>query len=237
MSSLGSKTENATIAAPIACRHLTKIYQSGASCVTVLRDISLTVHRAQRIAIIGHSGVGKSTLLTQLSGLEHPSDGKVWIAGQQLNDLSDAQLTRLRNRHLGFVYQAHHLLAEFSALENVAMPQLIRRVRVKDAKSKAHAMLAAVGLRARAAHKPGELSGGERQRVAIARALINDPQCVLLDEPTGNLDQHTAEHIHTLMLHLSQDLQIAFIVVTHDERLAHKMDAVYQLNDGYLMQV
>jgi lipoprotein-releasing system ATP-binding protein len=223
------------IATVLECRKLSKHYQLGPEKLEVLTSIDLSVKAGERIAIVGASGAGKSTLLNMLGGLDVPSSGEVTIGGKLINSLSEKQRGDLRNRYLGFVYQFHHLLGEFSALENVAMPLLIRGDKVSDITERAKAMLSSVGLANRLAHKPAELSGGERQRVAIARALVTEPACVLLDEPTGNLDHHTAESIHQLIEHLNQQLSISFIIVTHDMRLAKRMDRTLHLAGGQLI--
>lgn len=218
----------------LQCIHLQKIYSEGPRQVEVLADINLQVFPGERLAIVGSSGSGKTTLLNLLGGLDTPTAGEVKVAGRNVALLNEAERGELRNRYLGFVYQFHHLLGEFTALENVAMPLLIARVDVRDAQSRAAAMLTRVGLADRLDHKPSELSGGERQRVAIARALVTDPQCVLLDEPTGNLDRHTAREVQALMQELNKSLATSFIVVTHDEELASAMDRKLTLLDGKL---
>lgn len=220
----------------IACCHLRKSYTQGPQQVDVLTDINLAVRPGERVAIVGASGSGKTTLLNMLGGLDQPSGGEVHVAGHVLGNLKEAQLGELRNRELGFVYQFHHLLGEFSALENVAMPLLIRGCGTEDARQQAEKLLHQTGLAHRLEHKPSELSGGERQRVAIARALVGEPRCVLMDEPTGNLDRRTAESIHELMRELNERLRISFVVVTHDDHLASMLDRQYQLISGRLTE-
>lgn len=221
--------------AVLSCRNLSKRYDEGPESVVVLDGLELELLPGERVAIVGSSGSGKSTLLNMLGGLDTPSEGSVWLAGEQLSALSETARGLLRNRALGFVYQFHHLLAEFTALENACMPLLIGKTSISEARDRATKLLERVGLGHRLNHKPSELSGGERQRVAIARALVNRPGLVLLDEPTGNLDQHTAEGIQELMRELSRDSNTAFLVVTHDMQLARQMDRVLSLQDGKLV--
>ncbi|MCX4188665.1 lipoprotein-releasing ABC transporter ATP-binding protein LolD [Methylophaga sp. OBS3] len=218
----------------LVCRQLAKRYKDGQLETPVLSDVNLTINAGDRIAIVGSSGSGKSTLLHLLGGLDSPTSGDIEVLGQSLAALSVGKLSQLRNQSLGFVYQFHHLLPEFSAVENVAMPLVIGGQKPSAAKKAAEALLEKVGLSHRLAHKPSELSGGERQRAALARALITNPACLLADEPTGNLDHRTAEGIFDLIMELNQQMNTALVIVTHDRQLAARMDKVYTLVDGKL---
>jgi len=217
------------------CRQLTKRYDQGGLDVEVLKGVDLNIEKGERVAIMGASGSGKSTLLHLLGGLEKASGGEVILDGIDINKVSAAKLAKLRNKSLGFIYQSHHLLGEFTVLENVAMPLLIAGESVKLARIRAAELLQRVGLGHRVEHKPGELSGGERQRAAVARALINKPCLILADEPTGNLDSKTADQVYELMLELNQELNVSFLVVTHDHELAARMGKVLHMEDGLIV--
>jgi lipoprotein-releasing system ATP-binding protein len=216
----------------IACTGLQKQYNDGPRTVNVLRNVNLSIARGERVAILGPSGCGKSTLLHLLGGLDTPKQGTVLVGGQCITTANERTKSRMRNQYLGFVYQFHHLLPEFSALENVAMPLLIQGVAAKQALARAEVILGQVELADRIHHRLGQMSGGERQRTAVARALVTRPLCVLADEPTGNLDQRTANTVYDLMLKLNQEYQTSFLIVTHDVHFAARMDRVLVLQDG-----
>lgn len=220
----------------IDCDRVTRTYTEGPVELTIFSDISLQVSSGETVAIVGSSGAGKTTLLNLLGGLDRPSSGHIAICGQDIHRMSEAARARFRNRHLGFVYQFHHLLPEFSALENVMMPCVLGGQGVKEASGRAEAILERVGLAPRLGHKPGELSGGERQRVAIARALVNEPDCVLMDEPTGNLDEQTGRGVRELIESLRDQLGLAFVMVTHDMAMARSLGRVMRLEQGRLQQ-
>jgi lipoprotein-releasing system ATP-binding protein len=220
----------------LECREVFKEYQDAHTRVKVLMGVSLVVKRGEQIAIMGRSGSGKTTLLQMLGGLDVPTGGEVWMNGHNLHQLPESRLEKIRNRTMGFIYQMHHLLPEFTALENVAMPLLISDVEPEVAEKRAVDLLKQVGLSKRLEHYPGALSGGERQRVAIARALVNNPDCVLADEPTGNLDDENAAQVFEIMQSLNRTHKTSLIIVTHDPALAQKMDRTYVLHGGHLSE-
>lgn len=220
----------------LAAKNLGKYFNEGELRVDVLNGVNFSVEKNQSVAIIGASGSGKSTLLHLLGGLDIPDKGEVLINGKSISDLNDEQRGEMRNKYLGFIYQFHHLLPEFSALENVAMPLLIRRDDPKTALNKAADLLERVGLADRVEHRPGELSGGERQRAAIARALVTEPACILADEPTGNLDEKTADQVFELILELNQSLGTSLIMVTHNLELSKRVDRIVELKEGILTE-
>ncbi|QEH49523.1 lipoprotein-releasing ABC transporter ATP-binding protein LolD [Aggregatibacter actinomycetemcomitans] len=220
----------------LSCQNISKFYQEGTQQTEVLKQVSFAMQPGELVAIVGSSGSGKSTLLHTLGGLDQPSGGEVFIKGQSLQQMTPNALAKLRNQYLGFVYQFHHLMADFTALENVMMPMLIGRQNKTEAQAHAEQMLSAVGLQHRISHRPSALSGGERQRVAIARALVNNPALVLADEPTGNLDHKTTESIFELIQQLNQEKHIAFLLVTHDLSLAEKLNRRLIMQDGVLRE-
>nr|WP_314170949.1 lipoprotein-releasing ABC transporter ATP-binding protein LolD [uncultured Aggregatibacter sp.] len=220
----------------LSCQNITKFYQEGTQQTEVLKQVSFSMQPSELVAIVGSSGSGKSTLLHTLGGLDQPSSGEVFIKGQSLQQMTPNALAKLRNQYLGFVYQFHHLMADFTALENVMMPMLIGQQNKMEAQDRAEQILSAVGLQHRISHRPSALSGGERQRVAIARALVNNPALVLADEPTGNLDHKTTESIFELIQQLNQEKQIAFLLVTHDLNLAEKLNRRLIMQDGVLRE-
>lgn len=220
----------------LSCQNITKSYQEGTQQTEVLKQVSFSMQPSELVAIVGSSGSGKSTLLHTLGGLDQPSSGEVFIKGQSLQQMTPNALAKLRNQYLGFVYQFHHLMADFTALENVMMPMLIGQQNKTEAQDRAEQILSAVGLQHRISHRPSALSGGERQRVAIARALVNNPALVLADEPTGNLDHKTTESIFELIQQLNQEKQIAFLLVTHDLNLAEKLNRRLIMQDGVLRE-
>jgi len=221
----------------LECRDLQRTFSEGPADVSVLKGINFSIAAGEQVAIVGSSGSGKSTLLHLLGGLDEPTSGVVKVDGVDINSLKQAERGQLRNRCLGFVYQFHHLLPEFTAQENVAMPLLIRRLDSKKAMLQAEEILARVGLSHRLDHKPGELSGGERQRAALARAMVTKPLCILADEPTGNLDRKMADSVYSLMLEMNEENNTAFVIVTHDQRLAESMNRICTLDDGVLKDI
>jgi lipoprotein-releasing system ATP-binding protein len=234
MSNTMNETNNRAVV--LRARHIAKTYEEGGLNTEVLSDVSFDLHRGETLAIVGASGSGKSTLLHIIGGLDTLTAGEVEVEGRTLSTLSDAERGRVRNRSLGFIYQFHHLLPEFTALENVCMPLLIRGVPIAQASEDARRLLDRVGLSKRVEHKPAELSGGERQRCAVARALVTRPACVLGDEPTGNLDEGNAAQVYELMLELNREIGTSFILVTHDSRLASRMDRTLELHNGRLAE-
>jgi lipoprotein-releasing system ATP-binding protein len=221
----------------ISCENLNKSYREGDVVTNILHNINFNMQASEYVAIVGRSGSGKTTLLHILAGLDVPDSGKVNVCGKVISELSDTERGNLRNKHIGFVYQFHHLLPEFSALENVMMPMLIAKKGKKTAKLEAMSLLTKMGLSDRAYHRPSKLSGGERQRVAIARALINKPDCILADEPTGNLDSQSASIIHEIILDLNKEFGLSFLLVTHDENLANQFQKTYRMEDGILTEL
>jgi lipoprotein-releasing system ATP-binding protein len=221
----------------IDAHSVSKVYNDGVSRISIFEGLDFRLAAGESVGVVGSSGAGKTSLLNILAGLDTPTSGNIQLCGLDFSKASNKEVTRLRNRYMGFVYQFHHLLAEFSAIENVAMPLTIAGLKRKDAEARAMAILSRVGLADRASHKPSALSGGERQRVAIARALVNDPSCVLMDEPTGNLDEQTAQSIQEIMLELQQDLNTSFVIVTHDIPLANRMDRTLLLEAGELKDI
>ena len=230
-------SEQAMSDAVLSCQGLAMTYAEGKMRTPVFDGLDLSVAKGETVAILGASGAGKSTLLHLLGGLDMPTAGEVFVAGQKMSSLSDAARGTLRNKSLGFVYQFHHLLPEFTALENVMLPVLLAGADVSEAQKRSRELLESVGLGHRLEHKPGELSGGERQRAAVARALVNKPACVLGDEPTGNLDEKTAATVFELMLALNRDQHTSLVMVTHDRRLARRLDRVLELHEGKLRQL
>lgn len=216
---------------------IAKVYEDAVAPISIFQDLDFRLAKGESVGVLGASGSGKTTLLNILGGLDKASSGEVRLCGSNLSQCSESQLTKLRNQNLGFVYQFHHLLSEFTALENIAMPLYIAGAKRRAAEASAAELLELVGLSTRSKHKPAELSGGERQRVAIARALVNQPKCVLMDEPTGNLDENTARKIQEVMMNLQRELDTSFVIVTHDTQLAHKMDRVMMMEDGVLKAV
>jgi len=237
MNDLSQKTNEIQQNVVLECRDLTKRYEDGKYDVVVFENIQLSLNAGEMAAIVGASGSGKTTLLNMLAGLDLPSSGDVLLNGESWSDMSDSTRSKTRNASLGFVYQFHHLLPEFSALENVMMPMLIAGKKTKTASEKAKKVLELVGLAERCSHRPSQLSGGERQRIAIARALVNDPTFVLMDEPTGNLDETTATGIKELVQSLALELNMAFLIVTHDETMLDWMDSAYRLKFGQLVKI